>query len=161
MSAEMLKLCLAGLKEVRSLGTLSTLRSMNVSKILKSELLALETKITKTEGLTGIINAQRLAFGVLVDLRVPDIRPLCAVLREIEGDYDWAMLVSVAGSLEKSTQGRLMPSLTRQIIHPFNPILQAGLQEFESNCNSQYLPSHLTACRCPPKGYFEFTSSLH
>jgi len=139
MSAEILKLCLAGLKEGRSLGTLSALKSMNVSKILKSELSALETKIAKTKGSAGIINAQRLAFDVVIDLRVFDIRPVCSFLSEIEGDYHWTMLVSVAGSLEKSTQGRLMPTLTRQSIHPFNPILQAGLQDFESNCNSPVL----------------------
>jgi len=135
MSAEMLKLCLAGLKEIRSLGTLSALRSMNVSKILKSELLALETKFGKSRGSTGVFNAQNVAFDVLVDLWVPDIRPICSFLSEIEGDYHWVMLLSLAGSLEKSTQGRVMPTLTRRDIGPFKPILQAGLQAVESNCN--------------------------
>jgi hypothetical protein len=132
MSAEMLKLCLVGLKEVRALGALSSLRSMNVSKILKSELLSLETKIT-TSG-QGILNAQHLALNILVDLRVSDIRPICAFLNDVEREHHWAMLVSLAGALEKSTQGRVIPGLTMQDIQPFNPILQAGLKDFESDC---------------------------
>lgn len=134
MSAEMLKLCLAGLKEVRSLGKLAGLRSMNVSKILKSELLALEAKSAKSDKSTGILDAQHLAFNVLVELRVNGIRPICAFLGEIVEDYQWAMLVALAGSLEKSTQGRLIPGLTRQDIQPFDPILRAGLKDFGSNC---------------------------
>jgi hypothetical protein len=132
MSAGMLKLCLVGLKEVRSLGALSSLRSMNVSKILKSELLSLEAKITNSGH--GVLNAQHLAFNILADLRVSDIRPICAFLNDVEGEYHWAMLISLAGALEKSTQGRVIPGLTTQDIQPFNPILQAGLKDFESNC---------------------------
>jgi hypothetical protein len=132
MSAEMLKLCLVGLKEVRALGALSSLRSMNVSKILKSELLSLKTKITNSG--QGILNAQHLALNILVDLRVLDIRPICAFLNDVEGEHHWVTLVSLAGALEKSTQGRVIPGLTMQDIQPFNPILQAGLKDFESDC---------------------------
>jgi hypothetical protein len=160
-SAEMLKLCLAGLKEVRTLGTLLGLRSMHVSKALKSELLALEAKLTYSGESMSILNAHHLAFNVLVDLRVSDIHPICAFLGEIEGDYHWAKLVALAATLEKSTHGKLIPGLTPDDIQPFNAILHTGLRDFESNCNSPATLSFLNSLSRSTKSHLEFPSSMH
>src|SRR5437667_10612760 len=81
VSSEVLRLCLAGLAEERKLETLVSLRSLGVSKILKSELLSLQTQMPQSQVLAEVLTPRHLALNILIDLHVSDIRPLCAYLR--------------------------------------------------------------------------------
>ena len=155
VAGEVLRLCLAGLREDRNLGTLASLRSLGVSKILKSELLSLQTK---SEILPEVLTPHHLALNILIDLRVSDIHPLCVFLRDFAEIDQWTILVAVAGSLEKSTQGRVITGLKEEDIQAFNPILQQGLSKFEKDGLLSSLPADRSRVA---KGYIEFSSRLH
>jgi len=79
------------------------------------------------------LNAQSLAYEILVDLSVGDIRPICEFLREYEYEGQWKTLAAIARSLEKTTQGRVIPGLEDQDVQVFTPILQDGIRQFESD----------------------------
>jgi hypothetical protein len=155
VAGEVLTLCLAGLREDRNLGTLASLRSLGVSKILKSELLSLQSK---SKILPEVLTPQHLALNILIDLRVSDIHPLCAFLRDFTEIDQWTILATIAGSLEKSTQGRVITGLKGQDIQSFNPILQRGLSEFETDGSLSYFPTDQSRVA---KGYIKFPSCLH
>src|SRR5947207_13622074 len=159
VSREVLRLCLAGLGEDRSLRTLASLRSLGVSKILKSELLSLQTQMSKSKVSPEVLTSRHLALNILVDLRVSDIRPLCAFLGDCNEIDRWTTLDAIAGSLEKSTQGRVVTGLKEHDIEVFNPILQQGLSEFESD---GMIPFYLLIDQSHvAKGYTEFPSRLY
>lgn len=133
VATEVLELCLAGLRDNRDLVSLSSLRSLAISKILKSELLALQTHVSKSQILPNILTPRNLSRNVLVDLCVADIRPICAILPDIGDDDQWRILSAIATSLEKSTQAKVVTNLEDQHVKPFNPILQQGISEFETD----------------------------
>jgi hypothetical protein len=133
VAAEVLNLCLAGLCEKRDLISLSASRSLGLSKILKSELLSLQSQISTSQILPEILTSRVLALNILVDLTVPDIRPICAFLRESSDAGRWEILASVAGALEKSTQAKVVTGLEDQDIQVFNPILQNGISGFDTD----------------------------
>jgi len=132
-AGEVLRLCLEGLRHERNLGVLSSIRSLGVSKILKSELLSLQDEMSKSHILPEKLTARHLSVKILVDLRVSDIHPICTFLRDLNGDDQWTTLTAMAGSLEKSTQGRVIMDLTSQDVEVFNPLLKQGLSEFETD----------------------------
>lgn len=76
------------------------------------------------------ITAQNLAARILPDLVVQDVRPLLSFLRDYEGEQ-WNALRAVAGSLEKSTHGRIISGLQEEDILPFTNILLEGITAFE------------------------------
>lgn len=80
-----------------------------------------------------ILTTRGLALSILVDLSVPDIRPICAFLRDTEDVDPWEILVSIDGALEKSTQGKLVTGLEDRDIQVFKPILQNGISGFDAN----------------------------
>jgi hypothetical protein len=131
--AEVLEFCLAGLKEKRDLISLTSLRSLGVSKILKSELLALQSQVSKSQILPNILTSRNLAQNVLVDLCVPDIRPICTFLRNFDGDDQWRTLSVIGTSLEKSTQAKIWSKLETKDVEIFNPILKQGVSNFEND----------------------------
>jgi hypothetical protein len=133
VASEVLNLCLAGLREKRDLITLSASRSLGLSKILKSELLSLQSQISTSQILPEILTSWSLALNILVDLTVPDIRPICAFLRDSVDAGRWDILASVAGALEKSTQGKVVIGLEDRNIEVFNPILQNGISGFDTD----------------------------
>ena len=133
MAGEVLELCLAGLRDERDLATLAGLRSLGASKILKSELGRLQTQMAESRTVPVTLNARNLAHGILIDLSVGDIRPICEFLREFEYEGQWKTLAAISGSLEKTTQGRVIPGLKDQEVQVFNPILRDGIRQFESD----------------------------
>lgn len=133
VSSQVLELCLAGLEEKRDLIFLLALRSTGVSKILKTELLALQTHVSKSQILPNNLTPRNLARNVLGDLAVADIRPICVFMRDFEDDERWRTLAALAGSLEKSTQGKVFTGLKDKDVEIFNPILQEGISDFETD----------------------------
>ena len=158
VAEEVLRLCLEGLREERNLGTLLSLRSLSVSKILKSELLSLQTQMSKSQILPGVLTSQHLSLNIVMDLRVSNILPLCKFLRDFTEDNQWTILAAIAGSLEKSTQGRVITGLRSQDIEVFNPILKLGLAEFETDGT---FSSFITNFSSAAKSNLEFPSRLH
>jgi hypothetical protein len=136
VAAEVLELCLAGLNEKRDLVSLSSLRSLGVSKILRGELLSLQRQVSKSQILPNVLTSRNLSQNVLVDLCVPDIRPICAFLQDFEDDERWGTLSVIAASLEKSTQAKVLTNLEDEDVKVFNPILQEGISEFEMDGTS-------------------------
>src|SRR5579859_3107081 len=132
-------LCLKGLEERRDLVTLASVRSLGVSKILKAEFIDLQGKMSKSTNGLESLTAQNLAARILPDLIVQDIQPLCSFLSNYDG-IEWSVLLAVAGSLEKSTQGRIVTGLKEDEITGFNRILQDGISEFESDGTSRPPP---------------------
>ena len=132
ISTGVLRLCLAGLRETRDLGKLSNLRSLSISKILKSELLTLQGQMAKLHILPEALTPRNFALSIIVDLPVTDIRPLCEFLRDCQ-DEDSKILVAVAASLEKSTQGRVVTGLEDNEVEIFEHILKRGISEFDTN----------------------------
>jgi hypothetical protein len=106
---------------------------------LKAEYIDLKVKIGKAKELLEDITAQNLATGILLDLVVQDVRPLCSFLRDYEREQ-WSALRAVAGSLEKSTQGRLISGLQEEDIVPFTNILLEGITAFETDSTSPLSP---------------------
>jgi hypothetical protein len=104
-----------------------------LSKILKSELLSLQSQISTSQILPEILTSWALALNILVDLTVPDIRPICTFLRDSADAGRWDILASVAGALEKSTQGKVVTGLEDRNIQVFNPILQNGISGFDTD----------------------------
>lgn len=133
VSGDVLTLCLAGLLEHRDLAVLLSSRSLGVSKILKTELLSLQDLISTSQTPSKLLSPRNLSLDILVDLCVPDIRPICSYLRESDEDGQWHALAAIAGSLEKSTQGRLVNGLKDNEVEIFCPILRQGLSEFETD----------------------------
>lgn len=139
-----LEMCLKGSEETRDLVSLASVRSLGVSKILKAEYRDLMEKMGKAENPAEnpleVITAQNLAARILPDLVVQDIRPLCLFLRNYEGEQ-WSVVLAVAGSLEKSTQGRVISGLEEEDITPFTKILLEGITNFETDSTSSLYPS--------------------
>jgi len=133
VTKEVLQLCLAGLLDERDLPTLAALRSLGTSKILKAELLNLNSQIAKSRIVPQALTARNLVHGILSDLSVGDIRPICDFLRDFEYEGQWKTLGTIAGSLEKSTQGRVLTGLRDGDVEVFSPILQRGISQFESD----------------------------
>lgn len=159
ISKEVLRLCLAGLRDDRDLATLAGLRSLGASKILKSELLSLHTQIAKSQIVPVALTARNLAHGILVDLSVGDIRPICEFLGDFEYEGQWKTLAAIAGSLEKSTHGRVVTGLKDQDVQVFGPILQQGISQFESDG----IPFHPYVINgsSSSKGDVEFSSCVY
>jgi hypothetical protein len=138
-----LEMCLKGSEETRDLVSLASVRSLGVSKILKAEYRDLMEKMGKAENPAEnpleVITAQNLAARILPDLVVQDIRPLCLFLRDYEGEQ-WSVVLAVAGSLEKSTQGRVISGLQEEDITPFTKILLEGITNFETDSTSSLYP---------------------
>ena len=133
VAMDVLKLCLAGVNEKRDLIKLLSVRSLGVSKLLKSELLDLQTRTAKIQILPKALISHNFALDVLINLSVQDIRPICKLLWNIGEEDRWRTLASLAGCLEKSTQGKLLTGLEAQDISAFSPILKQGLSEFETD----------------------------
>jgi hypothetical protein len=162
ISKEVLQLCLAGLREERDLTTLIGLRSMGVSKILKAELVGLQTQLTKSQIVPVALTARNIAHGILVDLPVADIRPICTFLADFEYEGQWKTLATISGSLEKSTQGRVMTGLKDQDVQVFNPILKQGISEFESDrISSPTFDDKTDGDSCFTKGDVESSSGVY
>jgi hypothetical protein len=158
VAAEVLRLCLVGLNDERNLAALSSLRSLSVSKILKTELSSLQTQMTKSHILSAGLTSRHLALNVLIDLRVSDIHPICAFLQDSNEEDQWTTLTAIAGSLEKSTQGRVITGLKARDVEVFNPILQQGLSEFETDGTSS---SSVADHSHSTKSDVEFPSCMH
>jgi len=92
----------------------------------------LQEKMAKSTSSLGSISAQKLAVRILPDLVVQDIHPLCDFLGNYD-DADWSVLGAVAGSLEKSTQGRIVTGLKEEDVTCFTGILQDGISQFETD----------------------------
>lgn len=155
VAGEVLKLCLAGLRDDRDLGSLVSLRSLGVSKMLKSDLLSLQTK---SKSLQAVLTPRHLAINILIDLRVSDIHPLCVFLGDFNEIEQWTILAAIAGSLEKSTQGRVITGLKERDIQVFNQILRQGLSEFETDGTPYSFSADKSRVA---KGYIEFPSRLY
>jgi hypothetical protein len=139
VTKEVLDLCLAGLRDERDLATLAGLRSVGASKILKTELLNLHSQIGKSRIVPLALTARNLVHGILCDLSVGDICPICDFLRDFKCEGQWKTLATVAGSLEKSTQARVITGLRDQDVEVFGPILQEGISQFDSDGISSLL----------------------
>jgi hypothetical protein len=157
-SGDILQLCLAGIKEKRGLTELSSLRSIGVSKILKAELNSLAIELSKEEIIPETLSSHGLALTLIMDLTVPDIHPICLFLQDFDHEDEWKTLSAIAGSLEKSTQSKVLTGLTREDISVFKPILEQGLSTFESDCNSSFCQSYHSLSS---KRDSEFPSSLY
>jgi hypothetical protein len=142
VSKEVLDFCLAGLHDERDLAMLAGLRSLGASKILKTELLSLHTQMAKSQIVPMALTAQNLAHRILIDLSVGDIRPICEFLGNFEYEGQWKTLTAIAGSLEKSTHGRVITGLKDQDVQIFSPILQQGISQFESD-GTNHFPTEL------------------
>lgn len=158
VAGDVLTLCLEGLNEKRDLNKLLLARSLNVSKILRNELLELRSQTERRTVLPEVLASRTFALDILSDLGVPDIRPICAFLRELDVEDQWRSLVALGGSLEKSTHGKLLNGLKDEEVAVFRPILKQGLAQFETD--GTFPVFFIDHCH-PSKGDVNSTSSFH
>ena len=133
VAPEVLQLCLAGLKENRDIATLSSLRSVGLTKIMKSEFSTLQDQLLKSQIVPEALSSYNIALHIIADLSVSDIHPLCEFLADLDEQLDWMILAPIASSLEKCTQGKLMNGLKSQDVEVFNSILNRGINEFDND----------------------------
>jgi hypothetical protein len=132
LASIVLKLCLAGLSENRDLASLSTVRSLNVSKILKKDLLDIPKKLSNFDSPSSI-TSKSLAIEIVEDLYVNDIRPVCVFLNSYDEDDYWKMMETMAICLEKNTQGKVLTGLKNEHMKVLDDILTKGISEFETD----------------------------
>jgi Wings apart-like protein regulation of heterochromatin len=138
VTAESSRICLTGLQETRDLATLSSLRSLGLTKLLKQDLLGLESRLLSMDTLPKMLSPHNLATGVLADLSVSDISPLLSFLEENWEREQWGMLSSISQCLEKSTQGRVINDLNDRDVQVLTPLLKQGISEFETDGMASY-----------------------
>ena len=158
VAGDVLTLCLEGINEKRDLNKLLSARSLNVSRILRNELLDLQSQTEGKTALPEVLASRTFALDILSDLGVPDIRPICAFLRELDVEDHWRTLVALGGSLEKSTHGRLLSGLKDEEVAVFRPILKQGLAQFETD--GTFLIFLIDHCH-PSKGDVNSSSSFY
>jgi len=133
IAAEVLDLCLAGLKESRDIATLSSLRSIGLPKIMKSEFSALQDQLLKSQIVPEALSSHNIALDIIEELSVSNIHPLCKFLSDSDEQLDWRTLAPISSSLEKGTQGKVMNDLKSQYVDVFNSILCRGINEFDDD----------------------------